>query len=225
MRTLFDPAAAWNRLTRREQEQFGIAALTQGVADTCFAEGTSDFGFDTASAEASRVIAALAEGHVLRRGQLPDGIDLAPLGIRQCHQCGCTDDFACDGGCEWVADNLCSCCKDNIAGASRDDAADLAAPHPPADGGRGRDVRCADVPVCTQPVVVSRARHLAWAKERALGALARGDAQAAVTSLVVDLLQHEEWQRDRGMGSRAANGMQSIAFGDDAVRQWIEAWR
>lgn len=27
-----------------------------------------------------------------------------------CRVCGCTDDYACDGGCEWVDADLCSAC-------------------------------------------------------------------------------------------------------------------
>ncbi len=30
--------------------------------------------------------------------------------VRTCRGCGCTDDYACDGGCWWVADDLCSEC-------------------------------------------------------------------------------------------------------------------
>lgn len=29
---------------------------------------------------------------------------------RECRQCGCTDDNACEGGCHWVEDDLCSAC-------------------------------------------------------------------------------------------------------------------
>lgn len=31
-----------------------------------------------------------------------------PEGI--CRACGCTDDYACDGGCTWVEETLCSAC-------------------------------------------------------------------------------------------------------------------
>jgi hypothetical protein len=30
--------------------------------------------------------------------------------VRQCRGCGCTDDDACEGGCEWVDEDLCSRC-------------------------------------------------------------------------------------------------------------------
>jgi len=31
-------------------------------------------------------------------------------GLRACRVCGCTDDWACDGECEWVGVDLCSEC-------------------------------------------------------------------------------------------------------------------
>jgi len=31
---------------------------------------------------------------------------------RHCRECGCTDDDACEGGCEWVEDDLCSRCAE-----------------------------------------------------------------------------------------------------------------
>ncbi len=30
---------------------------------------------------------------------------------RYCHDCGCTDDCACPGGCSWIGLNLCSACR------------------------------------------------------------------------------------------------------------------
>ena len=29
---------------------------------------------------------------------------------QQCRRCGCTDNHACDGGCEWISEDLCSAC-------------------------------------------------------------------------------------------------------------------
>lgn len=37
------------------------------------------------------------------------GVDLHP---RRCRVCGCTDDNPCEGGCEWVEEDLCSSCAD-----------------------------------------------------------------------------------------------------------------
>lgn len=53
-------------------------------------------------------------------GKVPDEIldipGLARAGAqvspeRTCRVCGCTDEYGCDGGCEWVEDDLCSSCK------------------------------------------------------------------------------------------------------------------
>lgn len=30
--------------------------------------------------------------------------------LKKCRVCGCTDDFACPGGCYWVEEDLCSEC-------------------------------------------------------------------------------------------------------------------
>jgi hypothetical protein len=66
----------------------------------------------TSNAEALSLLLALIAGHVLRTDDevIPPWVDLRPLGIRQCKGCGCTDDFACEGGCAWVTEDLCSRC-------------------------------------------------------------------------------------------------------------------
>lgn len=35
-------------------------------------------------------------------------------GARACRSCGCTDLWACDGGCAWVEDDLCSACDPGL---------------------------------------------------------------------------------------------------------------
>lgn len=56
-----------------------------------------------------------------RRGRtaaaLEDATHLACLqeldrshGARSCRSCGCTDNFACPGGCSWAGPDLCSSC-------------------------------------------------------------------------------------------------------------------
>lgn len=32
--------------------------------------------------------------------------------LRECRECGCTDQQACPGGCHWVEEDLCSQCAD-----------------------------------------------------------------------------------------------------------------
>ena len=36
-------------------------------------------------------------------------------GARRCAWCGCTDDFACNGGCAWIQPDRCSACRDRRA--------------------------------------------------------------------------------------------------------------
>lgn len=33
-------------------------------------------------------------------------------GMRYCRGCGCTDAFACEGGCSWAEPGLCSTCAE-----------------------------------------------------------------------------------------------------------------
>lgn len=33
-------------------------------------------------------------------------------GVQACRACGCSDNWACDGGCEWVEPDLCSSCAE-----------------------------------------------------------------------------------------------------------------
>lgn len=41
---------------------------------------------------------------------------------------------------------------------------------------------------------MTRADHLAWAKQRALEYVERGDLPNAISSMISDLLAHEAWQ-------------------------------
>lgn len=45
--------------------------------------------------------------------------ELGVLGVfdeRRCRVCGCTDDWACEGGCSWVEEDLCSACVNKEEG-------------------------------------------------------------------------------------------------------------
>jgi hypothetical protein len=52
----------------------------------------------------------------------------APDTLRRCRVCGCTDTYACEGGCHWVGADLCSECGFGgpaaAAGHGPDDAFD-----------------------------------------------------------------------------------------------------
>jgi hypothetical protein len=68
-----------------------------GVVDTC--RCTAEVCFDDDCAVCSRL-----------DGELPCPSDVDQP-VRTCRGCGCTDDYGCDGGCWWVADDLCSACQ------------------------------------------------------------------------------------------------------------------
>lgn len=36
--------------------------------------------------------------------------DLEVIGVRQCRECGCIEDYACPEGCSWAEADLCSAC-------------------------------------------------------------------------------------------------------------------
>lgn len=51
--------------------------------------------------------------HVIPRKKMKIGHGILPGidDVRTCRVCGCTDDHACEGGCEWIEWDLCSKCK------------------------------------------------------------------------------------------------------------------
>jgi hypothetical protein len=72
---------------------------------------------------------------------------------RSCRSCGCTDAFACPGGCSWVDQDLCSACDDDPvedrAGGAAFEAEDDCPANPLGihqvlwtDGASGYCVRC-----------------------------------------------------------------------------------
>lgn len=107
-----DPVAAWKRLDPRVQEQLGAAAIAFGIGNIGVATAEDVGRWDAASTEAGLLIDALAQLHVLLRNGMPDGVDLKPLGIQQCRECGCTDNCACEDDCFWAEPGLCSACKE-----------------------------------------------------------------------------------------------------------------
>jgi len=113
-----DPVVAWRSLSIEARDAIGAAAIaaTVGVLGADIAMERADiFAYRprrSASEEAQSLLRALVNINVLEGDDtdLPPRPDLRPLGIRQCRTCGCTDDFACDGGCSWVETDLCSAC-------------------------------------------------------------------------------------------------------------------
>jgi hypothetical protein len=113
-----DPLAVWLSLPPEVRERIGAAAIATAVANlgSNVAEEIADpiayRYYHTAESEALSLIFELVNINVLSGDDttLPPRPDLRPLGVRQCRACGCTDDFACDGGCGWVEIDLCSAC-------------------------------------------------------------------------------------------------------------------
>jgi hypothetical protein len=114
----FDPLAAWRSLPPEIRERIGAAAIAAAVCNLGAhiaieqADPIAHGHFHVAEGEALSLIFELVNINVLGGDDttLPPRPDLRPLGIRQCRVCGCTDDYACDGGCEWVEPDLCSSC-------------------------------------------------------------------------------------------------------------------
>ena len=73
---------------------------------------------------------------------------------------------------------------------------------------------------------MTRAEHLAWAKQRALEYVDRGELAQAVTSMLSDLSKRPEFNMD----SPAMKGIAQIGIlfeiqkGPEAVRRWIEGF-
>jgi hypothetical protein len=66
---------------------------------------------------------------------------------------------------------------------------------------------------------MTRAEHLAWAKQRALEYLDRGEWNNAVNSMLSDLGKHEELERSVQMGTMLL--LVTDVYDQAAVRRWI----
>jgi len=110
---LLDPVSLWRSLTPEQQQAIGVPAIIVGVA---YHQQSDDlaWNWEAALTEAEEVMAAavfetpIAALSLASAGHLCP--DLAPIGVRMCHSCGCTDAVGCDGGCHWVGAHLCSSC-------------------------------------------------------------------------------------------------------------------
>jgi hypothetical protein len=115
-----DPLAAWNALPADVHQRIGAAAVAAAVASLGLsiaiehADPVAHRPHHVAYSEALSLIYELVAINVLDGDNetLPPRPDLRPLGIAQCRVCGCTNDFACDGGCHWVRSDLCSACAE-----------------------------------------------------------------------------------------------------------------
>lgn len=116
----FDAAAAWSSLTPIQQAQIGVAAIVH----TLGAIGAS-LNMDPPQGWQAADTEGLAALELAAMDLLPDAFEpepllpsLAPIGVRSCMVCGCSDECACPGGCSWVAPGLCSACVPTVAAAA-----------------------------------------------------------------------------------------------------------
>jgi hypothetical protein len=109
----FDARAFWDGLDAEQQRTVGEMALLMFVAVDANtigapAEIRAQAGrWEHAHDEAERRLDALLP----IADDFPEGPDLEAVGIRACRVCGCTDNSACEEGCEWVGEDLCSACQ------------------------------------------------------------------------------------------------------------------
>lgn len=115
MSARFDLAAAWGSMSPDTQRRLGMAAIAQEIgylgcnAMIAARDGTIT-AYDAAQQAGSDTINAIVARHCLDANGTAAPPDLAPLGIRQCESCGCTDRCGCSEGCSWVGPLRCSAC-------------------------------------------------------------------------------------------------------------------
>jgi hypothetical protein len=71
---------------------------------------------------------------------------------------------------------------------------------------------------------MTRAEHLAWAKQRALEYVDKGEASNAIASMLSDLGKHPETERSVMMGTMLAITLERPNNHPDAVRRWIDGF-
>lgn len=105
-----------------EEERFGAKVGRIDVPrdddgyTTVFFGGSSIYRLTPTTETIARAVAKSSQPRPVRAFELPAPAP-APAGSGEpdewrCRVCGCTEDNACDGGCEWVEPNLCSACAE-----------------------------------------------------------------------------------------------------------------
>ena len=122
----FDGADAWSKLPADVQARIGAIAL-ESVATLSLMERVDE---DALPASYGRI--AFAAGIELERDMQAEVLDALPedafvasdgrspripalLG-GVCRVCGCSQNFACEGGCGWAAEDVCTAC---VSGGGR----------------------------------------------------------------------------------------------------------
>jgi hypothetical protein len=111
MTARFNTRVAFERLPLPVQLELGALGLLAGyiLLEANRADGARNTGLAAAETAVRGLLADIADARLLLRDppQIPD---LSVFGVRACRECGCTDEFGCDGGCWWVGPDLCSSC-------------------------------------------------------------------------------------------------------------------
>lgn len=116
----FDGRAAWEKLDEETRAAIGAVALELAVTWLSLERVEGRGAIVRALDNAEVLLANALENRV--SDVLPDltGDGLTPLVASQlgrvCGSCGCSDEFACDGGCSWVGPALCSSCQGGAEG-------------------------------------------------------------------------------------------------------------
>lgn len=74
-------------------------------------------------------------------------------------------------------------------------------------------------------MIMDRAEHLAWAKERALSYLDAGEIANAIASMLSDMAKHDELAGHEGIQLTGMLLLGGLIFEPDAVRRHIEGFR
>jgi hypothetical protein len=97
-----------------------VAEARNETCGPCGGSGTLTPGFvEQLADDLDRIYANLLEaqspsGEETEEELIEDSIERIQnlMESRRCRVCGCTDERACEVGCEWVGPNLCSACEE-----------------------------------------------------------------------------------------------------------------
>lgn len=118
----FEGAAIWQSLSAEHKDAIGAAALELVSAHFCIEETADGGPFQSAENRAADAACTAADEalHVafcaaVLQCELTDGEDRIKLPTvlgQICRECGCSQNDACAGGCNWAGPDLCSACAE-----------------------------------------------------------------------------------------------------------------
>jgi hypothetical protein len=99
---------------RKVKRTYHVQEMLDRVTEAAFIEDDIELAAALLQLQAARAAGCL---HLVLEQVTQTMVDLIPqIQLNQaCRVCGCTNDRACDGGCEWVQIDLCSRCFDLLA--------------------------------------------------------------------------------------------------------------